>query len=332
MADVKVHEEATNVTDPDTLTELERMYLVQDPTGTPAAAQVATGVLKKRIRADKFNTASSSGGFSVPIDLGRKEGLILTLTGNVTTFALPTNGPSGTWQETIHTLRVVASGATRTIATGAFTSFDLGSSVVPASGYSIVDGAYKDFMLRRVHDGTTATWFVDLLIPGTDIANIPAGNIAATTVQAAINELDTEKQPLDATLTALAGLDTVVGVVFQSGTDTFTKYSGSQIKQYAEGGSSSNVDLSTNTTLTKASHQGKRLNCMAAINLTVDNSTDFDAWAECDIYAGGGIVTVVATATVRRAGNDPLTIPQYGRAVLMRNSTTDEYVLSGRLA
>jgi len=34
----------------------------------------------------------------------------------------------------------------------------------------------------------------------------PSGNIAATNVQAAIEELDTEKQPLDAELTAIAGL------------------------------------------------------------------------------------------------------------------------------
>ena len=38
------------------------------------------------------------------------------------------------------------------------------------------------------------------------ITNTPAGNIASTTVQAAINELDNEKQPLDAELTAIAGL------------------------------------------------------------------------------------------------------------------------------
>lgn len=256
MADVKVQEEATNVTDPDTLTELERMYLVQDPTGTPAAAQVATGVLKKRIRADKFNTASSSGGFSVPIDLGSKEGLILTLTGNVTTFALPTNGPAGTSQETIHPLRVVASGATRTIATGAFTSFDLGGSVAPASGYSIVDGAYKDFMLRRVHNGTTAVWFVDLLIPGTDVANTPAGSIAATTVQAAINELDTEKaatghthsgvyEPVDAdilkadvggTMTAGYLSDDYSGGTISSGTYTPAPATGQENFQYIVNG------------------------------------------------------------------------------------------------
>jgi hypothetical protein len=38
------------------------------------------------------------------------------------------------------------------------------------------------------------------------ITNVPAGNIAATDVQAAVNELDTEKQPLDSDLTAIAAL------------------------------------------------------------------------------------------------------------------------------
>lgn len=41
---------------------------------------------------------------------------------------------------------------------------------------------------------------------GSAITNTPTGNISATTVQAAINELDTEKQPLDADLTTIAGL------------------------------------------------------------------------------------------------------------------------------
>lgn len=53
------------------------------------------------------------------------------------------------------------------------------------------------------------------------ITNTPAGNIGATTVQAALNELDSEKQPLDATLTALAAHNTN-GILVQTAADTFT--------------------------------------------------------------------------------------------------------------
>lgn len=116
-----------------------------------------------------FATASSSGGSSVPLDFGNKTKLLLTITGNVTSFALPTNGPAGTLQETFHTLRVVASGATRTIASSAFSAFSLASSVVPAEGWSIVDGASLDFALTRVHNGAAAVWFVDLAIDGASV-------------------------------------------------------------------------------------------------------------------------------------------------------------------
>ena len=53
-----------------------------------------------------------------------------------------------------------------------------------------------------------------------DVTNIPSGNISATTVQAAINELDAEKQPLDATLTALAAYNTN-GLLTQTAPNTF---------------------------------------------------------------------------------------------------------------
>lgn len=68
-------------------------------------------------------------------------------------------------------------------------------------------------------DGETlieASWLNDVnaavYTPGTqtaaDIANVPAGSITATDVQAALNELDTEKQAWDAQLDALALLST----------------------------------------------------------------------------------------------------------------------------
>lgn len=53
------------------------------------------------------------------------------------------------------------------------------------------------------------------------VTNVAAGNIVATTVQDAINELDSEKQPVDSTLTALAAFNSN-GLVTQTAADTFT--------------------------------------------------------------------------------------------------------------
>lgn len=54
------------------------------------------------------------------------------------------------------------------------------------------------------------------------ITNVPAGNIAATDVQAAIAELDAEKQPRDATLTAFAGVTVAADkLIYGAGADTF---------------------------------------------------------------------------------------------------------------
>jgi hypothetical protein len=52
------------------------------------------------------------------------------------------------------------------------------------------------------------------------ITNTPSGSISAITVQAAINELEAEKQPLDATLTALAAFNSN-GILVQTAVDTF---------------------------------------------------------------------------------------------------------------
>ena len=75
-------------------------------------------------------------------------------------------------------------------------------------GNALVAGAIYFNSVAGVMRLYTGTVWVAAYVQGlaSDIGFSPAGNIAANTVQAAIQELDTEKQPLDAELTAIAGL------------------------------------------------------------------------------------------------------------------------------
>lgn len=107
-----------------------------------------------------------------------------------------------------------------------------------------------------------------------------------------------------------------------------------QARAIVESAAPDTVTITGSTTLTKASHQGKVLYCTTgALNLTVDNSTDFDAYASCEIWnKTGAVVTFVATATINRIGSKPLTLPANGRAVLSRESGADTYLLTGEMA
>lgn len=58
-------------------------------------------------------------------------------------------------------------------------------------------------------------------VPAANIVNTPAGNISAINVQAAINELDADKQPLDSDLTAISNL-AGTGFITRTGTGTAT--------------------------------------------------------------------------------------------------------------
>jgi len=80
-------------------------------------------------------------------------------------------------------------------------------AITRASGVDTLMASFTSANLRAAltdESGTGVALFAGT--PGTNIANTPAGNIAATTVQAAINELDSEKQPLNSNLSTIAGL------------------------------------------------------------------------------------------------------------------------------
>ena len=64
----------------------------------------------------------------------------------------------------------------------------------------------------------------------TAISYAGSTNLAATTVEAALDELDAEKQPLDADLTAIAGLTATTGNIIQSVGSTWASQTPTQVK------------------------------------------------------------------------------------------------------
>jgi hypothetical protein len=65
---------------------------------------------------------------------------------------------------------------------------------------------------------------------GSQVTNTPNGTISSTTVQNALNELDTDKQPADADLTAISGLTPVADNLLQYKSGAWTNRTPSQLK------------------------------------------------------------------------------------------------------
>lgn len=87
-------------------------------------------------------------------------------------------------------------------------------------GVTVIEAAWLNDVDEAVYNPASIT------LLASNIVNTPYGNIAAVNVQNALNELDDEKQPIDATLTALAGLATGADKIpYSTGTDTFGQLS-----------------------------------------------------------------------------------------------------------
>lgn len=148
------------------------------------------------------------------------------------------------------------------------------------------------------------------------ITNVPSGSVSAITVQAAINELEAEKQPIDATLTALAAFNSN-GILVQTALDTFVARAitqGTGIAVTNGNGVAGNPTIAiANTTVTAAAYgsatqvptftvnaQGQ---LTAAANTTIaipaSQVTDFDEAVQDAIGA-----TLLDTATVNLTYND----------------------------
>ena len=94
--------------------------------------------------------------------------------------------------------------------------------VVEDSGFSYVCAVAHVAAASFSTDDASGYWIGISGGTAAVIAFTPAGDIAATDVQAAIEELDTEKQPLDAGLTSIAGLTTAADkMIYATASDTY---------------------------------------------------------------------------------------------------------------
>lgn len=139
------------------------------------------------------------------------------------------------------------------------------------------------------------------------IAFTPAGNIAATTVQAALAELDTEKQPLDPDLTAIAALTPTDDDVVQRKAGAWTNRTMAQIiADLAALGTTFqplDSDLTSIAALSTTAY-GRSL-------LTLANQAAFSALAQTAVGIHNGKITesrasnAVTFALKTLAGTDP---------------------------
>lgn len=84
------------------------------------------------------------------------------------------------------------------------------------------DGTLTRDFWKLIEEILSRTGGAVAALDAADINNTPNGDVAAITVQSAIDELDLEKQPKDATLTALAALSFVADrLAYSTGADAF---------------------------------------------------------------------------------------------------------------
>ncbi|MGZ3788077.1 MAG: tail fiber domain-containing protein, partial [Bacteriovorax sp.] len=148
----------------------------------------------------------------------------------------------------------------------------------------------------------------------TQITNTPAGNITSTTIQAALNELDSKKQGIDATLTSLAAYNTN-GILVQTAADTFAGRSiagtANRVSVTNGDGVAGNPTINLDTTLFPsplAGDAGKFLKTTGA------NASLWTALATSDITTALGFTPInktgdsLTTGTIALSGTAALTV------------------------
>jgi len=145
-------------------------------------------------------------------------------TGSGSTVTLPANQRTALYCDGTNVSTAITSTVASTLA------LNDGSAAAPTLFYAVDTdtGFYRrgEGSVSFTSNGVEKVRFTgDGVVLGTKAAYTvftPAGSISSATVQLAIEEIDQEKQPLDATLTALAGVSTAADqLIYATGPDTF---------------------------------------------------------------------------------------------------------------
>lgn len=174
---------------------------------TNEAAQVDTNAVGD-ISADSTNGLNIKAGVIVDADINAAADITRTKLAPGTAYRILANDASGEISENaaITAARAVESDANGQLVASAVTSTELGyvSGVTSSIQTQINTKATQAALDSHINDTTDAH-------DASAISNVPAGSLSATDVQAALNELDSEKQAIGNYITALTSDITASG-------------------------------------------------------------------------------------------------------------------------
>lgn len=246
------------------------------------------------------------------------------------------------------------------LAAAAFDDFDdreLGSKAsaptLDNDGDALVEGAqYWNSVTKKKYIWNGSAWQLNTA-NASDVASTPAGTLAATDVQAALNELDTEKLATGAKATDSELLDGVDGAVFarKDQANTFTEDvtihdsgASTEVVLNADTGFDSSLQLKENNVLRAELQYDESADQLRIRKFDTDGSTvksevDFKNSGDIDVVTGtlkqGSVAVAVTTLTVDQdsdtgAANLPVgtTAQRPGSpaaGMMRRNTTTSEF-------
>lgn len=133
---------------------------------------------------------------------------------------------------------------------------------------------------------------------GTAITNVPAGTVAATTVQAAINELDTEKATTGSVTTVQSNLDAHIN-------DTTDAHAGTAITNVPAGTVAAvTVQAAINELDTEKATTGSVTAVQSNLTTHINNATDAHDASAISFVAGGTIAATDAQTAIAEVATD----------------------------